>query len=102
MGATVSARWATGDDDAVVIVVSSLSPHRCRERKGRAGQSGHDDIVITREREGRADQGEVGERSQQWRDDHDRKIVTSSSSLHRCHEREGRAGQGEVCEWSQR
>ena len=79
MGATVSARWATGDDNAVVIVVSSSSPHRCHERKGRVGQSGHDNDVVTREREGRADQGEVGERSRRRRDDHDRKIVTSSS-----------------------
>ena len=48
MGAMVSARWATGDDDTVVIVVSSSSPHRCRERKGRAGQSGHEDgVTIT-------------------------------------------------------
>ena len=100
MGTMVSARWATGDDDAVVIVVSSSSPHRCHERKGRAGQSGHDVIVVTCEREGRADQGEVGERSRRRRDDHDRKIITSSSSLHHCREREGRAGQGEVRERS--
>ena len=63
MGATVSARWATGDDDAVVIIVSSSSPHRCCKHKGRVGQSGHDVVVVTCERKGRADQGEVGERS---------------------------------------
>ena len=48
MGVMVSARWVTGDDDAVVIVMSSSSLHRCHERKGRAGQSSHEDgVTIT-------------------------------------------------------
>ena len=79
MGAMVSAKWAGSDDDVC---------------------GGPRVVVVTREHEGRADQGEVGGRSRRRRDDRDRTIVASSSSLHRCREREGTAGQGEVGERS--
>ena len=111
MGATVSARWATGDDDAVVIVVSSLSLHRCRECKGRAGQSSHDNgVMITTERLSRrrrhciavasAREGRARARCASGHDD-DATIATARSS-HRCrhHVAVGsvreRAGRGQV------
>ena len=87
MGATVSARWASGDDDAVVIVVLSSSLHRCCECEGegrpewsRGWCDDQDDDVVTCECEGRADQAK-------WASGHDDGVtmVTERSSHRRCH-----------------
>ena len=82
----VSTRWVRGDDDTVAIVMSSSSLHRCCEREGegrperlRGRRDDQDVVVITREREGRADQAK-------WASGHhDGVTITTEQLLHHCH-----------------
>ena len=102
MGAMVSVRWATGDNNAVVIIMSSSSPHHCHERKERAGQSGHEDGVTITTMTLSPASVRGGQTRVKWASSHDDgvMITTERSSLHRCCEHKGRAGRGEVREQS--